>query len=732
MATIVQGMPTAAAVAARPRQFTGVWSWIATVDHKRIGILYGVTAFAFFLIGGVEALAIRLQLAVPANTLVRPDTFNQLFTMHGTTMIFLVVMPLSVAFFNIVVPLQIGARDVAFPRLNALSYWIFLTGGIFLNLSWIGGVAPDSGWFGYANLTTRAYGPGPNTDFWALALLVLGTASMAGAFNFVVTIINLRAPGMSLMRMPVFTWMTFVTSFLIIFAFPIITVALLEITFDRNFGTNFFNTVAAGDTILWQHLFWLFGHPEVYILILPAMGIVSEVLPVFSRKPLFGYAVVVYSGVAIGFVSYGVWAHHMFATGLGPVANAVFLTTTMAIGVPTGVKIFNWIATMWRGSLTFPTPMLMAIGFVAMFIIGGLSGISHAVVPSDWQQTDTYYVVAHFHYVLFGGAIFGLFAGVYYWWPKITGRMLDDHIGKWHFWLMMIGFNATFGPMHFIGMDGMPRRIFTYPAGMGWDFWNMIATAGAILIAVSILVFIYNVAYSLRYGRVAGPDPWDARTIEWMIPSPPPPYNFAEIPMIHGRDELWLRKHPDPHGAERVQAAELQSDRMDVTLAGRDVGTAHAGPELPGMAGEGAITDVGAAVHRQRGGGTVILRAISGLVGLGGLVLAAMPGGMPAIGLALFALGFLTFAVFSVYAGGATGGDPTQTPAGWRPVGSPDAADDHEHGIHLPDPSIYPMITAVGLTLMAAGVLWGLWLSGIGVLLLLFGIYAWCFEPING
>jgi len=375
--------------------------------------------------------------------------------------------------------------------------------------------------------------------------------------------------------------------------------------------------------------------------------------------------------------------------------------------------------------------MLMAVGFVAMFIIGGLSGISHAVVPSDFQQHSTYYIVAHFHYVLFGGAIFGLFAGVYYWWPKVTGRLLDERIGKWHFWLMMIGFNLTFGPMHFIGMDGMPRRIFTYPAGMGWDFWNMVATAGALLIGISILVFIYNVAYSLRYGVVAGPDPWDGRTLEWMIPSPPPAYNFAEIPTVHGRDELWLRKHPDPHGAYREEAAELRSDRLEVTLAGHELGTAHAGPELPGMVGEGASTQVGAVAERRPGAVTVVLRVLGALVGIAGLVLAA-GAGQPALGLALFALGFLVLAVFSVYVGGAAGGDPRQTPAGRQPIGSPDAADDHAHGIHLPDPSIFPMITGLGLTVLAAGFIWGLWLSGVGVLLMLFGIYAWCFEPING
>ncbi|HZU05491.1 MAG TPA: cytochrome c oxidase subunit I [Chloroflexota bacterium] len=623
MATIARGVPVT--VLPRPRATTGWWSWVTTVDHKRIGVLYGVTAFIFFLIGGVEALLIRLQLAVPNNHLLNPELYNQLFTMHGTTMIFLVVMPLSVAFFNIAVPLQIGARDVAFPRLNALSYWIFVTGGILLNLGWLMGAAPNGGWFGYAPNTERAFNPGPGIDFWALGLLVLGTASMAGAFNFIVTILNLRAPGMSFMRMPVFTWMTLVVSFLIIFAFPVITVALIQLVFDRHFGTNFFISSAGGDALLWQHLFWIFGHPEVYILILPAMGVVSEVLPVFSRKPLFGYAVVVYSGIAIAFVSYGVWAHHMFTTGLGPIADAVFVTTTMAVAVPTGVKIFNWIATLWGGSIDFKTPLLMALGFVSMFIIGGLSGVTHAVAPSDWQQTDTYYVVAHFHYVLFGGAIFGLFAGIYYWWPKMTGRLLDERLGKWHFWLMLIGFNLTFAPMHWLGLNGMPRRYFTYQAGMGWDFWNLVATIGAFVIAASILVFMYNAGMSLRRGALAGNDPWDGRTLEWAIPSPPPPYNFAVIPTVRGRDAWWLEKY-----------------------------------------GRGARTRAQAPAS-------------------------------------------------------------TAQQSSHNPHGTEEA-----HDIHMPDPSYYPVITALGLTLFAAGFIFGWWLSGIGLLLMLFGIYAWCFEPISG
>ena len=526
----------------RPVHPTGVWSWLTTVDHKRIGILYGVTAIILFLTGGVEALYMRVQLARPGQEIVSPEVYNQLFTMHGTTMIFLAIMPMGAAFFNFLIPLQIGARDVAFPRLNAFSYWTFLAGAIMLKFSWLMGGAPNSGWFGYAPITGVAYNPGHGIDFWIMSLQLLGIASLAAAFNFIVTILNMRAPGMSLMRMPLFTWMTLITSFLLVLAFPVITVALIELMLDRLFGANFFVTRAGANPLLWQHLFWVFGHPEVYILILPAMGIISEVLPTFSKKPLFGYPVVVLSGVIIGFMGWMVWSHHMFTVGLGPVANSVFALTTMAIAVPTGVKIFNWIATMWKGSIDVKTPMLFAVGFIAMFIIGGLSGVMHASAPSDAQQQDTYFIVAHLHYVLFGGSIFALMAGIYYWFPKITGRLLDERVGKLNFWIMFVGFNLTFFPMHFLGLDGMPRRIYTYDADMGWNLWNAVASAGAGLIAVSMLVFVANVVRSLMKGEEAGADPWDARTLEWSIPSPPPEYNFEQIPTVHGRDAFWAQK----------------------------------------------------------------------------------------------------------------------------------------------------------------------------------------------
>ena len=533
----------------RPTSYKGWWSWVTTVDHKRIGVLYGVTAFIFFLLAGVEALMLRVQLARPGQDIVSPEVYSQLFTMHALSMIFLAIMPLAAAFFNFMIPLMIGARDVAFPRLNALSYWIFLGGGILLNSGWFLGGSPNSGWFAYANLTESTFNTGNGMDFYVVGLLVLGTASMAAGFNFLVTIVNMRAPGMSLMRMPAFVWMTLVTSFLIILAFPIITVGLIELLFDRTFGTGFFVPITGGDPVLWQHLFWVFGHPEVYILILPAMGIVSEVLPTFSRKPLFGYPVVVLSGVIIGFMGWGVWSHHMFTVGLGPVANSAFAVGTMAIAIPTGVKIFNWIGTLWGGSIRITTSLLFAVGFVMMFIIGGLSGVMHASPPSDAQQQDTYFIVAHIHYVLFGGSIFAIFAGIYYWWPKMTGRLLSESLGKFHFWLTFIGFNIAFFPMHFLGMDGMPRRVYTYDSGMGWDFWNMVSTVGAFLIGVSTLIFLHNVFRTFRKGEPAGDDPWDGRTLEWSISSPPPVHNFAEIPIVHSRDAHWEAKYGGEHGA---------------------------------------------------------------------------------------------------------------------------------------------------------------------------------------
>jgi len=535
-------------VAAHAPSATGVWSWITTVDHKRIGILYGVSAVVFLLIGGIEAVLIRLQLAVPNNALVSASTYNALFTMHGTTMIFLAVMPLNSALFNYMVPLMIGARDVAFPRLNALSYWIFLAGGLFLNSSFLVGAPPDGGWFGYTSLTLRQFSPGLNIDFWMLSLQILGASSVLASVNFIVTILDMRAPGMTLMRMPLFVWMTLVVQFLIVLAFPAVTVGLIFLMFDRFFGTHFYDVAAGGDLILWQHLFWIFGHPEVYILILPAFGIVSEVLPTFARKPLFGAPVMIYSGVLIGFFGFGVWAHHMFAAGMGPVADAAFSISTMLIAIPTGVKIFNWLATLWGGSIRFTTAFHFAAGLIAMFTIGGLSGIMHSSPPVDLQQTDSYFVVAHLHYVLIGGTLSGLLAGTFYWWPKMTGRLLDERLGRLAFWTFALGFNLAFFPQHYLGALGMPRRIYTYGADTGWGLWNFVSTVGALGIALSILLVLVNAVRSLRAAPNAPGDPWDGRTLEWRTTSPPPPHDFDTIPPVYGRDTFWREKRGDRYG----------------------------------------------------------------------------------------------------------------------------------------------------------------------------------------
>jgi cytochrome c oxidase subunit 1 len=532
----------------RPTTKTGLVSWLTTVDHKRIGLLYGFSALFFFLVGGVEALMIRIQLAVPNNTFIAHELYNELFTMHATTMIFLAVMPLSAAFFNYIMPLQIGARDVAFPRLNGFAFWVFLCGAIILNIGWFlkSGV-PDVGWFGYAPLTSRAYSNSfaadNSTDMWIMGLQILGVSSVIGSLNFIVTIINLRAPGLSMMRLPVFTWMTLITAFLIILSFPAITIALVELMMDRSFGTNFFEVSNGGLPILWQHLFWVFGHPEVYILILPAMGIISEILPTFSRKPLFGYPIVVFSGACIGFLGFGVWSHHMFTTGMGTVATAAFALATMAIAVPTGVKIFNWIGTLWGGHLSMRTPMMFALGFIWMFMIGGLSGIMHSAAPADAQQQDSYFVVAHFHYVLIGGSIFALFAGIHYWFPLIFGRRVSEFWGKLSFWIIFIGFNTTFFPMHFLGLNGMPRRTAVYDGNMGWNTPNMIATIGAFILGLGIATYFITMIYTYFKGEKSTRDPWDGRTLEWSLPNPPPEYNYAVIPTVHDRDAFWYEKH---------------------------------------------------------------------------------------------------------------------------------------------------------------------------------------------
>jgi cytochrome c oxidase subunit 1/cytochrome c oxidase subunit I+III len=521
----------------------GPFSWVATVDHKRIGILYLVTALFFFGVGGIEALVIRLQLARPNATLVSAEAFNQLFTMHGTTMIFLVVMPTLVGFGNYLVPLMIGARDMAFPRLNAMSYWLFPFGGFLLHFSVMAGGAPAGGWFGYAPLTETPFSSTAGTDYWVLALLVLGVGSVATAINFIATILTLRAPGMSMGRVPLFVWMTFVTSILVILALPVLNASIVLLLVDRQLDAHVFLASGGGNSLLWQHFFWTFGHPEVYILALPAFGMISEIIPVFSRKPIFGYEFVAGSTVAIALLSFGVWAHHMFAVGLGHTADMFFAGGSMLIAIPTGVKIFNWIATMWGGSIRFTTAMLFATAFLVEFVIGGLSGLTFAAAPIDWQVTDTYYVVAHFHYVVFGGTAFALLGGIYYWFPKMSGRCLDERLGKANFWLMVLGFNMTFFVQHFLGILGMPRRVFTYPDLPYWGALNMVSTVGACFMGLASLVLVANIVLSLRRGKVAGDNPWDAWTLEWATTSPPPHDNFAEVPPIHGRRPLWDLAH---------------------------------------------------------------------------------------------------------------------------------------------------------------------------------------------
>ncbi|MGB0409094.1 MAG: cytochrome c oxidase subunit I [Opitutales bacterium] len=535
--------------------------WLTTVDHKKIGLMYGALALFFLLVGGLEALVIRTQLAFPENDLISAERYNQLFTMHGTTMIFLAVMPLNAAFFNFLVPLQIGARDVAFPRINSFSLWAFVAGALVINFGWIlealemmglfaasgptaghNDFVPAMGWFGYAPITGLKFS-GAGTDFWIMGLQILGIASLTASMNFAVTIINMRAPGMKMMRMPVFTWMTLIVSLLIIFAFPAITIALGQLMFDRLFGTNFFVTAGGGQPILWQHLFWIFGHPEVYILVLPAMGIISEVLPTFAKKPLFGYAIVVFSGAVIGFLGFAVWSHHMFTTGLGKVATAAFSLLTMAIAVPTGVKIFNWVGTLWGGRVRFAAPMIFSLGFVWMFMMGGLSGIMHSAAPADAQQQDSYFVIAHFHYVAIGGIFLAVVAGIYFWLPKMVGKMWKGKLSILVATFSTIGLNITFFPMHFLGLLGMPRRTHTYLEGFGWETYNLVCTIGAYILAFGIFLLVVDILRLFKSGEPAGNDPWDARTLEWTTTSPPQVYNFGRTPVIHARDALWEHKH---------------------------------------------------------------------------------------------------------------------------------------------------------------------------------------------
>ena len=526
--------------------------WVTTVDHKRLGIMYIAYALFFLVIGGLEATIMRIQLAAAHKDFVSPQVFNRMFTMHGTTMIFFVVMPLVFGLANYLLPLMIGARDMAFPRLNAFSFWLTAFGGILLYFSFLGGNglygagnAPDVGWFAYAPLTSTTFSPGHSTDFWTLGLLVSGFGSIGTAINIIVTILGMRCPGMKIGKMPLFAWLNLVMGGMVILAVSPLSAAQIMLLIDRYLGGHFFDTQAGGSAVIWMHFFWIFGHPEVYVLVIPAFAVASEIIPVFSRKAIFGYPVMVAATLCIGFIGMSVWAHHMFTVGMSSNANTFFVLSTMAIAVPTGIKIFNWLATMWGGKIEFKAPMLFCTGFLFQFLVAGLTGIMLGAAPFDWQLGNSYFVVAHFHYVIVGGILFTLFAAFYYWFPKMSGRMLDETLGRLHFWLLFVGFHLTFDFMHIPGILGMPRRIYTYEPGRGWDTWNFIVTIGVVFQGLGILVFLINLLRSYRRGKVAGNDPWDAWTLEWSTSSPPPPYNFAAIPSVQSRRPLWDLKHPE-------------------------------------------------------------------------------------------------------------------------------------------------------------------------------------------
>jgi cytochrome c oxidase subunit 1 len=532
--------------------FNVVYEWLTTVDHKKIGLMYIGYALIFLLIAGVEAMLMRIQLAIPNNHFVSPQVFNQLFTMHGTTMVFFVGMPILFGFGNYLVPLMIGARDMAFPRLNAFSFWVSAFAGFLLYFSYFGasglyaaGSAPDVGWFAYAPLTAKVFSPGHSTDYWTLAVFLSGIGSIGTALNIVTTIVCMRCRGMKMSRMPLLVWLYLVMCSLVFVTVSPLTAAQIMLTLDRYLGSHFFDTQAGGSAVLWMHFFWIFGHPEVYVLVLPAFAFVNEIIPVFSRKAIFGYPAMVAASVGIGFISLSVWAHHMFTVGLGAAANTFFVFATMVISVPTGIKIFNWLATIWGGKVIFATPMMFCVGFLFQFLVAGLTGIMLAAAPFDWQLGNSYFVVAHFHYVLVGAILFALFAAFYYWYPKITGRMMSETLGKWHFWLFIIGFHLTFDFMHVPGLLGMPRRIYTYEANRGWGGWNLIVSIGAVVQAIGLLIFVYNLVQSYFRGKHAGHDPWDAWTLEWSTPSPPPAYNFAVLPAVNSRRPLWDLKHPE-------------------------------------------------------------------------------------------------------------------------------------------------------------------------------------------
>jgi len=527
-------------------------AWLGTTDHKRIGLMYIGYALVFLLIAGFEAVLMRIQLSVPNNHFISPQVFNRMFTMHGTTMVFFVGMPILFGFGNYLVPLMIGARDMAFPRLNAFSFWVSAFGGLLLYFSFLGGnglsgagTAPDVGWFAYAPLTGTLFSPGHSTDYWILGVFLSGIGSVGTALNIVVTIVCMRCKGMTMGRLPLLPWLYLVTSGMVFIAIGPLTAAQIMLGLDRFLGSHFFDAQAGGSAVLWMHFFWIFGHPEVYILVLPAFAFANEIIPVFSRKAIFGYPAMVAATVVIGFISLGVWAHHMFTVGLGPAGNTFFVLATMIISVPTGIKIFNWLATIWGGKIRFATPMMFSIGFLFQFLIAGLTGIMLSIAPFDWQLGNSYFVVAHFHFVLVGAILFMIFAAFYYWYPKMFGKMLSERLGKWHFWLFLIGFHITFDFMHVPGVLGMPRRIYTYEADRGWGTWNMIETIGMVFQIAGLLIFVWNVIDSYRNGEEAGADPWDAWTLEWTTASPPPVYNFAVDPVVHSRRPLWDLKHPN-------------------------------------------------------------------------------------------------------------------------------------------------------------------------------------------
>jgi cytochrome c oxidase subunit 1 len=551
-------LPIGGAIDLTPQgEFYGTWlenvhEWVVTVDHKKLGLMYIAYALIFLLVGGVEAMLMRIQLAAPHNSFLSPEVYNRIFTMHGTTMVFLMGMPLIIGFANYLVPLMIGATDMAFPRLNAFSFWMTSLGGLFLYYSFIGGVglqgagsAPDVTWWAYAPLTEKAFSRGHSTDYWALALIVSGFGTIGAGVNIIATTVCMRCKGMTLSRMPLLVWLNLVVAAMILITISPLTAAQIMLVIDRYLGGHFFDSQAGGAPVVWMHFFWIFGHPEVYVLVLPAFGIANEIIPVFSRKAIFGYPAMVAASIGIGLISVSVWAHHMFTVGMSSSSNAFFVLSTGLVGVPTGIKIFNWLATMWGGKIRFATAMLFCTGFLLQFLIAGLTGIMLSVAPWNWQLHNSYFVVAHFHYVLVGAIVFCFFGGFYYWYPKMTGRMLDERLGKWHFWLFVLGFHMTFDFMHIPGLLGMPRQIYTYEPGRGWDGWNMIVSVGGLVQAVATLIFVYNMVHSYFRGADAGPDPWDAWTLEWATTSPPPEYNFVSEPTVSSRRPLWDLKHPE-------------------------------------------------------------------------------------------------------------------------------------------------------------------------------------------